>query len=169
MLPQILYRNNALILQDKEVPEKILERLLDAGRLSPSIKNRQPWRFIAITDIQKKLALEKACYGDTRCKKGALIAVCNANADYKMPNGFSANLFDLGLACGQIMLQAEQDNLAAEILTSFSQEEAGRILTLPFGVFVAAIVLLGYPIELEKYDMRSKRHPPERTINYNSW
>ncbi|WGK68087.1 nitroreductase family protein [Candidatus Haliotispira prima] len=169
MLPQIQHRNNASAIQDKDVPKEVLDRLLRAGRLSPSIKNRQPWRFIAINDIQKKLELQEACYGDRRCKKGALIAACYATSDYEMPNGFSANLFDLGLASGQIMLQAEKEGLAAESLTSFSQSQAGRILTLPHGMYIAAIILLGYPAEKEKRDMSSKCLPSQRTINYNSW
>ena len=139
------------------------------GRFSPSVKNRQPWRFIAVTDIHKKLELQKACYGDERCLKGGLIAACYATSDYKMPNGLSANLFDLGLACGQIMLQAEEDGLASEPLTSFSQLEASRSLTLPHGMCIATIILLGYPADPEKRDMRYNCLPSQRTVNYNSW
>ncbi len=169
LLPQILHRHDALSLQGKEVPGEVLDRLLEAGRLSPSIKNRQPWRFIAVTDRDKQRQLQQACYGDGRCVKGALIAACYATTDYQMPNGFSANLFDLGLACGQIMLQAEREGLAAESLTSFSQAEAARALTLPYSMYVAALVLLGYPEGGKKRDMRHKRLARERTVNYNTW
>ncbi|MEM9424329.1 MAG: nitroreductase family protein, partial [Spirochaetota bacterium] len=169
VLSPILHRNKTLTLQKKKVPSEILDSLLDAGRLSPSVKNRQPWRFIAITDEEKKKLLRQACYGDPRCMQGALIAACYATTDYTMPNGFSANLFDLGLACGQIMLQAEESGLAAEALTSFSQAEAGRALTLPHGMYVIAIILLGYSADPEKSDTRLGRLPLERTTNYNSW
>ena len=169
MLPYILYRNNVLEIQDREIPKETLDQLLDAGRLSPSIRNRQPWRFIAVTDMNKKLALQKACYGDERCLKGTLIAACSATGDYQTPSGLSANLFDLGLACGQILLQAEEDGLAAEPITSFSQSEASHILTLPYGMYVAAIVLLGYPMAIERDNISYHRLPLERTVNYNSW
>ncbi len=169
VLAQILHRNNALVLKDKNIPKEVLDRLLEAGRLSPSVKNRQPWRFIAVTEISKRLALQKACYGDERCKHGAIIAACYATSDYEMPNGLSANLFDLGLASGQIMLQAEKEGLAAESLTSFSQNEASRILTLPYSMYIAALILVGYPQDNEKRDMRHKSLPSQRTINYNSW
>ena len=169
MLAQILNRHSPVTIQDKNISTDVLDRLLEAGRLSPSVKNRQPWRFIAITDRQKKLALQSACYGDERCVKGALIAVCSATSDYEMPNGLSANLFDLGLASGQIMLQAEEEGLAAEALISFSQSEAGKVLTLPYGMIIAAIILLGYPDSEGKRDMSAKALPLARTVHYNSW
>ena len=167
MLPQILNRHSSVAIQDKSISIEVLDRLLDAGRLSPSVKNRQPWRFIAVTDRQKKLDLQDACYGDERCAKGALIAVCSATSDYKMPNGLSANLFDLGLASGQIMLQAEQEGLAAEALTSFSQSEAAKVLTLPYGMVIAAIIVVGY--SESRRDMREGSLPLKRTVHYNSW
>lgn len=169
MLAQILNRHSPVTIQDKNISTDVLDRLLEAGRLSPSVKNRQPWRFIAITDMQKKLALQSACYGDERCAKGALIAVCSATSDYEMPNGLSANLFDLGLASGQIMLQAEEEGLAAEALISFSQSEAGKVLTLPYGMIIASIILLGYPDGESKRDMSAKALPLARTVHYNSW
>jgi len=42
----------------KDVPENVLERVLDAARWAPSAHNAQPWRFILIQDpvIKRKLA-----------------------------------------------------------------------------------------------------------------
>src|SRR5512140_2571386 len=36
--------------QNKPVPQPVLEDILEAGRLSPSGGNEQPWRFGVITD-----------------------------------------------------------------------------------------------------------------------
>ena len=33
---------------DKEVPKELIEQIIDAGRMSPSAKNRQPWRYIVL-------------------------------------------------------------------------------------------------------------------------
>ncbi|MEO0101940.1 MAG: nitroreductase family protein, partial [candidate division WOR-3 bacterium] len=32
------------------IPEEVLNRILEAGRLAPSAKNLQPWRFLVIRD-----------------------------------------------------------------------------------------------------------------------
>ncbi len=35
---------------DKEVPKEIIEEIIEAGKYAPSAENRQPWKFIVITD-----------------------------------------------------------------------------------------------------------------------
>ena len=34
----------------QEIPENTMHRILEAGRLTPSARNRQPWHLIAIRD-----------------------------------------------------------------------------------------------------------------------
>lgn len=33
---------------DKQVPKELIEQIIDAGRVSPSAKNRQPWQYIVL-------------------------------------------------------------------------------------------------------------------------
>ncbi len=35
---------------DKELSKELIEKIIEAGRYAPSAENRQPWRFIVITD-----------------------------------------------------------------------------------------------------------------------
>jgi nitroreductase len=39
------------------MPPEDLKKILEAGRLAPSGGNRQPWRFIVVSDEQKKKQL----------------------------------------------------------------------------------------------------------------
>ncbi|EFK97176.1 Nitroreductase-like protein, partial [sediment metagenome] len=39
---------------DKAVEPDKLERVLQAARLAPSASNRQEWRFVAVTDRDKR-------------------------------------------------------------------------------------------------------------------
>lgn len=36
--------------QDRPVPEEVLRRILEAGRLSASASNKQPWHFLVVQD-----------------------------------------------------------------------------------------------------------------------
>ena len=36
--------------QDRSVPEDVIRRVLEAGRLSASARNRQPWHFVVVQD-----------------------------------------------------------------------------------------------------------------------
>jgi nitroreductase len=45
----------------RPVPPEILDRVLDAGRLAPSAKNLQPWRFLLVSSPEM-LARVRPCY-----------------------------------------------------------------------------------------------------------
>src|SRR5688572_13951939 len=36
--------------QDRPIPDDVLLQILEAGRLSPSASNKQPWHFIVVQD-----------------------------------------------------------------------------------------------------------------------
>ncbi len=46
----ILERRSVRLYQEKQVPEELIKRILEAGRFAPSHGNCQPWKFIVIRD-----------------------------------------------------------------------------------------------------------------------
>jgi nitroreductase len=55
----ILERRSVRNYKDKQVPENLVRRILEAGRFAPSAGNCQPWRFIVIRDRDVIDAIEK--------------------------------------------------------------------------------------------------------------
>jgi len=49
--------------QDRPVPRRTLERLLDAARLAPSGKNGQQWEIVCVTERARLRELVPACGG----------------------------------------------------------------------------------------------------------
>jgi nitroreductase len=45
--------------QDRDVPDELLEQIMEAGRWAPSGDNGQPWRFIVVRDVETKKALSR--------------------------------------------------------------------------------------------------------------
>lgn len=43
--------------QQKDVPTELLNKVLDAGRVAPSAKNRQPWKYIVFGNEQLACAI----------------------------------------------------------------------------------------------------------------
>ena len=43
--------------QDKPIPDDVLDRIVEAGHLSASASNVQPWHFVVVTDAQQRKAL----------------------------------------------------------------------------------------------------------------
>jgi nitroreductase len=54
---------------DKEIPREVMETILSAAILAPSAKNKQPWRFIVITNKDKPAMLSAMRAGIDNKKK----------------------------------------------------------------------------------------------------
>lgn len=57
MLREIQERRSIRAFRPDPVPVDLIETILNAGRLAPSSKNRQPWRFTVVRGDEKKRAL----------------------------------------------------------------------------------------------------------------
>lgn len=70
---------------DKPVPKELIEQIIDAGRISPSAKNRQPWQYIVLGGKYKSEFLEQMWKGILREEKeySMLPASKNGIADAK--------------------------------------------------------------------------------------
>lgn len=58
MLQAIIDRRSIRKFKDKDIPKALIEQIIRAGTLAPSSKNRQPWRFIAVTGSSRLEMLE---------------------------------------------------------------------------------------------------------------
>ena len=56
--------------QDREVPTEYIEQLIDAARMAPSAKNRQPWKYIVYTRDGKQKLTDAMAKGIEREESG---------------------------------------------------------------------------------------------------
>jgi nitroreductase len=64
---------------DKPVPDDIIRELLEAARLAPSASNRQPWRFIVVTDPKERARLRQICWDQAFIEQAPVVFVCCAD------------------------------------------------------------------------------------------
>lgn len=60
-------RRSIRAFKDTPVPRETVQRVLEAARLAPSGKNRQPWEFVVITESAKPAMLEIMDKGLEEC------------------------------------------------------------------------------------------------------
>ena len=110
MLPEILARRSVRAFSPEPVDKATLERILEAGRLSPSAKNRQEWRFIVIQRPELIESIQNAAFGQEHVGSApAIIAACTTNIDYRMPNGQLSYPIDTSFAVSFMLLQAVRE------------------------------------------------------------
>ena len=160
-------RQSILHFTDKKVDREILTRVLEAGRLAPSAKNRQPWRFIVIDSPSIKKRIEVAAFGQEHVGQApVIIASCSTNIDYRMPNGQMSYPMDIAFSTAFMQLQAEAEGLGSCIVTTYDEQEVKDILTVPYSMRVVLLLLLGYAGEKP---FPASRKPFSSIVSFNHW
>jgi nitroreductase len=143
------------------IGDNILRRVLQAGRMAGSSKNRQPVRFVLVVDKANMAELAKC--GDFSEPLGpatAAVAVCTG------PEGMD---FDAGRASQNIMVAAWNEGLAS-CPVRIHHEECGReALGLPEGWRVSMVIALGHPDPNVPMSLGRTRKPFEEYVHRERW
>jgi nitroreductase len=59
-----------------DVPEDMVNQMLEAARLAPSASNRQPWRFLVVRDREIRKQLSRICLGQRFIEEAPVVIVC---------------------------------------------------------------------------------------------
>lgn len=167
ILEAIKKRQSVRSYQDKEIPEDVLQQILEAGRLAPSAKNTQSWKFIVVKDKDIRKKLVSACKNQEFVGEASVvIAGCGTNPDYVMSNGEHAYSIDLAIALDHMSLEAASLGLGTCWIGAFYQEQVKEILGVPEGVRVVNLLTLGYP---KKLGPKTERKPLSEIICYDKY
>jgi nitroreductase len=151
----ILNRRSIRKFTGKEIPQEILERILEAGRWAPSGSNAQPWRFVLVRDrIGKVKMFSPGLFDDPT----ALIVICSDHSNVEDRTGVNFGQYmDIGIAAQNMMLQAYELGIGSCPVRSFNQKAVHKLLGLPDDKIPELIVALGYPDE-------KPTAPPRRSL-----
>ena len=151
---------------EKNIEKEKLDQILEAARLAPSAKNLQDWRFIIVTDKDKKRKLAEAANNQMFLEKaGAIIVACTIS-DYVMRCGQPAGVIDVAIALEHICLQAAELGLATCWIGAFYPEKVKPIVGIPPDITVVELMAIGYPADKPRI---SGREPVEKIACLETW
>jgi nitroreductase len=122
---------------DGPVPEEVQRRILDAGRLTGSAVNRQPWTFVVVESDDAKARVAETVYAGENVRSCAF-AVAIATEGGKYP-------FDCGRAMQNMMLAAWNEGVASCPNGMPDAGAAAAALGLDEGWLPVNIPSFGYP------------------------
>jgi nitroreductase len=134
--------------QTRNIENDKLDRVLEAGRLAPSARNLQEWRFVVVRDGARRKRLAEAAKGQTFVGEApVVIAACATITDYVMTCGQLTYPIDLAIAVEHMVLAAAAEGLGTCWIGAFYEEEVKKVLNIPPEVRVVALLAIGYPDE----------------------
>lgn len=152
--------------RDTPLPDVMIRQILDAGRLSGSAKNMQPWHFIAVADRQTLVQLA-ACGEFAGHLAGAALGVALATPD---PYLRLTVPFDLGRASQNMMLTAWAAGIGSVMATIYRPQVACGLLGVPQEFTIPWCISFGYSLEEHARPPRKGgRRSAADVIHFDRW
>lgn len=177
MLEIILSRQSDRKYSGKPVEHDKLDRILEAGRMSPSACNAQPWKLIVVNDpgLLKKMAVaaQAKLLNMNKFVSQAPVMIVVVREKPNMSSTIGAvvkdkdySLIDIGIASENMCLQAKAEGLGSCMIGWFDEPEVRKILGIPVKKRVELIITVGYSLS----EIRKKvRKPKEEVVTYNRY
>ena len=140
---------------DRPVPETVIRKILEAGRLTGSAMNVQPWHFIVVQE------------GETLRRLGALArsGPYIAQAPLAIVVAVDKSVYavsDASRAIHSMLLTAWSEGVGSNWVGFSNLDNVNAVLGIPTALDVVAIVPFGYPAD--KIGRGKKNRKPLRAI-----
>ncbi len=145
---------------ERPIPDDVVHRIVDAGRLAGSASNRQPWRFLVLEDRARVERLAETVYAPENVLGAALVVAV-------VVRGRKQAAFDSGRAVQNMLLTAWNDGVASSPNGLADEERAAEVLGLEDEERPQIVLSFGYPARPvdpesrspEEWSARANRRP----------
>ncbi len=177
MLSLIKNRQSERKYLDKPVGKDLIERITEAGRLSPSACNGQPWHFIVVDDTATLEKITAATESEvlrmnTFVRQAPLLIVIvreKSNLTSRagdLVKNRDYSIIDIGIATASMVYQAAAEGLGTCIIGWFEEKKIKKILGIPASKKVELVLSVGYTDNR----LRDKTRKPQGEVTtYNRY
>jgi nitroreductase len=145
---------------DRPIPPEVVERILDAGRLSGSSQNKQRWRFLVVERRDLVEGLAECVYAAQNVLTAALVVAMAAQG------------FDLGRCAQNVMLAAGNEGVTSSPNGVRDGERARALLGLEPDDPIGIVLPFGYSSRgrdpqtrpAEEWSRRANRKPLSEVV-----
>ncbi|MEE1357556.1 MAG: nitroreductase family protein [Clostridia bacterium] len=160
ILDLIKTRQSCRSYSGRDVEREKLQKILEAGRLSPSARNSQPWYLTLAVSAEKVAAVGECTRAGGKNaftdKCSAFIVVseqeCEAAFGGK-PHRYYAEM-DIGMCVMNICLQAQSLGVSSCIIGAFDEEMLKKVAGIDDDKNIKLVIALGYASD--GYPVREK-------------
>ncbi len=125
--------------QDRPVPDEVVQRIVEAGRLTASSINKQPWHFVVVRDRDRLRQL------GSLIKSGPYVAQAPVAIAVAYERHSRFGVSDASRAIQSMVLVAWEDGIGSNWTGFGGLDEVQRLLEIPNAFEVLAVLPFGYP------------------------
>ena len=131
----------------RRIPDDVVQRILDAGRLSGSGGNRQPWRFVLVSG-EGQATLADAVFEPENLRDAPLVVAL-------VVGGKGPVSFDAGRCAQNMLLAAWNEGVGGSPNGIADRDAANKLLGVPEEQSIAIVLSFGYPARPRDPESRS--------------
>lgn len=158
----ILSRRSIRKYEKKEIPEDVLNQILEAGRNAPSAANKQPIHFIILKDHETKKKLSTTF---SRFLKDAPVVIVGCANVKALLTGRWA-VVDTTISLQNMVIGAWGLGVGSCWIGAFNEKKVKETLMIPDNWKVVALLTLGYPAEQPKQRKKKSLEKMFSTSNF---
>lgn len=155
--------------QEKDIEEEKITKILEAGRLAPTAKNRQPQRIYVLKSKEAKAKLGDA----VKMTYGAPVVfmLCADTIEacrLSVEENYNTSEMDVSIVGTHMMLEAWSIGIASVWVRYFNAKTLQQAFNLPDNIKPICLIPMGYAASDAKpmMGMHDIRKPLEETVTY---
>jgi nitroreductase len=127
-----------------KIPDKVLAEIVEAGRLSQSGLNRQPWHFVLVRDPDRLKQIADLAQTDRYVANAAAAIIVLVNSKNPL------RVIDGTRAAQDMILAAWEEGVGSCWVGNFEEEKIKQMIEAPAELSILSLIALGYPSEHTK-------------------
>ncbi len=139
----------------KVVPDEVIKKIIEAGRLAPSAMNLQPWHFIVIKNKETLRELGKFCVSGRFIIDASFAVVVITEPSNKWHE------IDGTRAVQNMSLAAWNEGVGTCWIGAIDREKVKERLNIPKSLHILTILPFGYPEEFTVKRKKIRKSPDE--------
>ena len=148
--------------QKKDVEQDKLQRILEAGRLAPTARNRQELKLVVVRDAKLRKALAEAAGQPFVGQAPVVIAAVGLTPQAVMHCGVPTDPVDCAIVIDHMTLAATAEGLGTCWIGHFDQDACRKVLGVPDTARIIELLPLGYPAD--RPTGQKKRKAPDQIV-----
>ncbi|MEW6214696.1 MAG: nitroreductase family protein [Nitrospirota bacterium] len=152
ILTVVKQRRSIRDFQKRDIPEEIVNKLIDALIWAPSAGNLQARKFYFIKDERLKKRIVAAALNQNFIAEAPLVIVGCTDSRISYRYGERGvhlySILDVACSIMGMMLVAHENGLGSTWVGAFHEDEVFKILNMPYNLRPVAIVPVGYPSKI---------------------
>jgi nitroreductase len=137
------------------IPQHTIRNILEAGRLTPSARNLQPWHFIAIQDQDMLRQLAPLCTSGRFIEQASCAVVVVTDPTNRWHE------IDGARAVQSMELAGWNEGVGTCWIGNMDRERIKDLLGVPASLHVLTILPFGYPAQSDTPRRRTKKRPAD--------